>query len=157
MLDYEEIDKETTFYYGELWLKTANELGFEYISEALVEMYKEGLSTREIGRKMEIHRSSVMRFFRLWGVEMRSRGGAHGGRLGKHKEEVDEKPDVYFMTTTEIAEKLGLSATRVQQILDQALRNFKENWAVLYGAYSFEQLDSEMFSGMLRREREKEK
>lgn len=143
-MDYKKIDEETTFrskHSKELWMKNANESGFDYISEALVEMYKSGKSLRDIRAKMRMSRTSIKRLLTLWGIKMRGRGGAHGGL--RHKEKKDQDVDYYPMTAVEIGKVLGISKTRVVQIIEEALKKFRENWIEMYGEFKFDQTDME--------------
>ena len=156
---YKKLDDDANFLgvYARDWIKSARELGFRYISEAIIGLYLGGDSTREIEEKMGLSNMTVRRLLKKWGIEMRSRGGAHGGRLYKYKDYVDQDLDTYPMTTIEIGEELGLSTTRVQQILDKALRDFRENWIAMFGPMTFELTDIEKFSGMIGHEQEKGK
>ena len=137
-MNYKKLDQSTNFARRKVLLATVAELGYTYISEALIELYKIH-SLRKVAKILGWHVSFVRRHLTNWKVERRPRGGKHGG-LQSGEMVANEDTSI-----TEIAQELGVSPERARQILHDAIVHFRKNWIEMYGNYNRGLSDREFF------------
>ena len=137
-MNYKKLDQSVKFKRQEEMLKKVGELGYTYISEALVELYKTN-SLREMAKILGWHVSFVRRHLTNWKVERRPRGGKHGG-LQSGEMVANEDTSI-----TEIAQELEVTPERARQILHNAIVHFRRNWIQMYGIYDRGLSDREFF------------
>ena len=71
-MDFKQLDKESKFANRETLQKNIEDLDFDYISEAIVTLYKDLQSTRKVGKLVGLDKGSVLYWLRKWGVDIRS-------------------------------------------------------------------------------------
>jgi hypothetical protein len=81
--DWEQFDNNYMYNYRNDRLKIAQELGFSYISEATVKLYRKFQSLNKVGKILEITGHTVGRELMAIGEPRRKRGGAPDGRSVK--------------------------------------------------------------------------
>ena len=75
-MNYAELDAGVYWNYKDDLLKRVEELGYWYISEAFIQMYKrEKLSHRQIASKFGLTPTTIRLHLKNWGVQSRPRGG----------------------------------------------------------------------------------
>ena len=106
-MNYKKLDQSVKFKHQEEMLEKVVELGYTYISEALIELYRVN-SLRKTAKILGWHVSFVRRHLTNWGIERRPRGGTHGGlQSGEMVANED-------MSITEIAQELGVTPERAR-------------------------------------------
>jgi len=137
-MNYKKLDQSVKFNHQEELMEKIEALGYTYISEALIELYRTN-SLRKVAKILDCHVSFVRRHLTNWEIERRPRGGVHGG-LQSGEMVADEDTSI-----TEIAEELGVSPERARQVLKNAIVHFRRNWIRMYGNYGRGLTDREFF------------
>lgn len=73
-LNYKKLNGMINFRYADQKYKAAKGLGFEHISEAVINLYSK-LSTPQIAIYFDVHRWTVCNWLRIWGIDRKERGG----------------------------------------------------------------------------------
>ena len=154
-MSFKELDEGTRFVKHDEWLGRAKELGYSYISEAIIKLLGEGFSVKDVAGKTGISEKSVRDKAKAWGVKMRPRGGRRETVTPYRKDVVDD--DLHAMSLTEIAKELGVTPEYVRQTLKKAIVKFKKNWLRMYGTPTFELTDLEHYLHGIEHERGRKK
>jgi hypothetical protein len=74
--DFKKLDLKTNFNFREELYQTIDNLGYEYVSECVFDMYvNQKLSTIKIAPKLGKTKMAVNSWLRSWGIPLRDRGG----------------------------------------------------------------------------------
>ncbi len=76
MDDYVKLDGRTHWHHKEDWLKAAQALGYEYISEAIIKEYEKHPSS-VVAKSLGVTRTAIRYRLRMFGVDRKSKGGAN--------------------------------------------------------------------------------
>jgi hypothetical protein len=87
--DYKKFDKIHSFNYKNDRLKQANKLGYTYISECIVELYRKYQSSAEVAKYLKITPNNVLAIMKKIGEPRCNRGGYRDRR--KHKPQIIRK------------------------------------------------------------------
>ena len=84
-MDFKTYDKTHQYYYRDDRLKMAKKYGYEFISEATVELYKKHQSSQKVGKMLEVSGNSILLELKNFQsiVEIRKRGGNNGRKTYK--------------------------------------------------------------------------
>jgi hypothetical protein len=83
--DYKKIDKQHKFHYYNDKLKQAKELGYDYVSEAIIELYRKHKSSSKVCQILELGgEGTIFYFLKKFGEPTNKRGGARTGQGRKH-------------------------------------------------------------------------
>ena len=85
-----DLDASHNFAYKADKLELAKSLGFNYISEAIVSLYRQNKSTKKTGELLEIGSVAIGYMLKKFGEPLRGRGGANCG---------DSVPETYKKTS----------------------------------------------------------
>jgi len=124
-MNYAELDTQRGWRPKGFHQKNAKANGFKFVSEAYIKLYGSGLSTRQIGLKMNVSFHTVNIILNFYGVKMRKKAGYSFGKrqqrqldriseLG-YKNQYEAYNDLYSQTQNakEIGKILGLSSTTI--------------------------------------------
>lgn len=67
-MNHKALDRKIMWNFKNDLYKACREMGYEYISEAVIEMYREGYTLTEIADSFGTTRYSVKRWLKRWGV-----------------------------------------------------------------------------------------
>lgn len=118
MYDYEAFDNARRYHWRDMQLKIAKRLGYSYISEAIVDLYKRKKSSSEVGKIMSMSPSGVRSILHDIGHPILPKGGANNkeSRALSSILEIDEAKR-RNMTTTQQADAIGMSRSHVGRVI----------------------------------------
>ena len=95
---YAEWDDYLTWQYKRDWLWTAQQLGYKYITEFLIESYNKGLALTEIAQIAGVSGSAISRRLHQLGIKSRKAGGRNNRQnaTGLFYYKPLERPRRYF-------------------------------------------------------------
>ena len=72
-MNFKELDKVIDFKYATDKYRAAKNLGFEYISEAVIKLYP-GHSSFYLAECFDVYHSTIRFWLKIWGIKRKSRG-----------------------------------------------------------------------------------
>lgn len=123
-MNFKELDKlyftrkhsERVMKARERMRERAEEMGYEYISEAIVSLYEEFGSIRPVAKALGVYYNTIYNWLKIWRVDVDSRDQDTGATLD------------------EIAEEFGYESRRgALYFLESAMKKFRRNWIRMYG------------------------